>query len=152
MVAFRLAIELPLAALLPGGDEEAFEQLPVAAVLLLPLVGGLSLGVIFDRLQSEDRAVGVTHVMERLARHQGHLPGANALVQFIAGFVALATGQSGGGEGPAIHLGAAAASVLGQRMRLPNNSIRTLVGCGTAAAISAFSTRRSPASSSQWKW
>ena len=137
MVAFRLAIELPLAALLPGGDKEGFEQLPLATVLLLPLIGGLSLGVIFDRLRSEDRGVGVTHVMERLARHQGHVPGANALVQFTAGILALATGQSGGREGPAIHLGAAASSVLGQRLRLPNNSIRTLVGCGTAAAISA---------------
>ena len=106
-------------------------------MLLLPLIGGLSLGVIFDRLRSEDRGVGVTHVMERLARHQGHVPGANALVQFTAGILALATGQSGGREGPAIHLGAAASSVLGQRLRLPNNSIRTLVGCGTAAAISA---------------
>jgi CIC family chloride channel protein len=136
MVAFRLAVEVPLALALPGGDE-AFETLPAVLVLLTPLLGGLVLGVVFMRLAPERQSVGVGHVMERLARHQGHVPAANGWVQFLGGAVALATGQSAGREGPAIHLGAAASSLLGQRLRLPNNSIRTLVGCGTAAAISA---------------
>ena len=75
--------------------------------------------------------------MERLSLHQGHLPLRNALLQFFGGMLALVTGQSGGREGPAVHLGAAASSQLGQIFRLPNNSIRALVGCGTAAAIAA---------------
>ena len=136
MIGFRLAVEVPLAAALPGG-EEAFETLPPVLVFLTPLLGGLVIGIVFMRLAPERHSVGVTHVMERLARHQGHVPAANAWVQFLGGAVALATGQSGGREGPAIHLGAAASSLLGQRLSLPNNSIRTLVGCGTAAAISA---------------
>lgn len=135
MTAFRLAVEEPLIALLPGGDEEAFESLPDLAVLLLPTLGGLVLGLAYQQLRPERRNVGVVHVMERLAGHQGHLPLGNAITQFLAGVVALGTGQSAGREGPAIHLGAAASSLLGQRMRLPNNSIRNLVGCGTAAAI-----------------
>ena len=36
-----------------------------------------------------------------------------------------------------IHVGAACASQLGQALRLPNNSLRTLVACGVAAAIAA---------------
>jgi len=83
------------------------------------------------------RSVGVVHVLERLARHQGHLPARNLLVQFVGGIIALVSGQSGGREGPAIHLGAAGSSLLGQYLNLPNNSIRILVGCGAAAAISA---------------
>ena len=79
--------------------------------------------------------------MERLSRHQGHLPAKNALVQFFGGILALATGQSGGREGPVIHLGAASASLMGQAFRLPNNSVRVLVACGTASAIAgSFNT------------
>jgi CIC family chloride channel protein len=137
MTAFRLAIEGPLHRLLPGGSEEAFESLPTLAVLALPLAGGLILGLVFQQLRPERRHTGVVHVMERLAGHQGHLPLPNAVTQFLGGIVALVTGQSAGREGPAIHLGAAASSLLGQRLRLPNNSIRNLVGCGTAAAIAA---------------
>ncbi|MDX2300972.1 MAG: chloride channel protein, partial [Xanthomonadaceae bacterium] len=40
-------------------------------------------------------------------------------------------------EGPAVHLGAAAGSLLGQRAGLDGRDLRTLVGCGVAAAIAA---------------
>ena len=54
------------------------------------------------------------------------------MTQFICGVIALASGQSGGREGPAIHLRAAGSSLLGQWLKLPNNSIRILVGCGVS--------------------
>jgi len=65
------------------------------------------------------------------------MPGRNLVVQFIGGAVALASGQSVGREAPSVHLGAGVASLLGQRIGLPNNSIRILVVCGAAAAIAA---------------
>ena len=65
------------------------------------------------------------------------MPGRNLVVQFIGGAVALASGQSVGREAPSVHLGAGVASLLGQRIGLPNNSIRILVVCGAAAAITA---------------
>lgn len=137
MLAFRGAMELPLASFLPGGDSENFEDLPWMLRFALPVLGGLAVGFVLTRLPDENRWVGVTHVMERLNRHQGHLPLRNALVQFFGGALVLICGHSGGREGPAIHLGAASSSLLGQALELPNNSIRTLVGCGTAAAIAA---------------
>ena len=141
VLLFRVFVQLPLELMLPLHKSENFEGLSVLARVALTSGGAVALGVVLQRLRPRDRAVGVVHVLERLHRHQGHLPLRNAAVQFFAGGAALITGQSGGREGPAIHLGAAVSSLLGQYFALPNNSIRLLVGCGTAAAVAgSFNT------------
>ncbi len=140
IISFRYVIDGSL-ALLPGQGAEDFEGLPITERVMLVMAGALLLGLLLNRYSASARRVGVVHVMERLSLHQGRLPLRNAVIQFIGGAIALATGQSGGREGPAIHLGATAASLMGQQFRLPNNSLRTLVACGTAAAIaSSFNT------------
>jgi CIC family chloride channel protein len=136
ILAFRTLIEIPLTIFLDN-DFDNFEALPQHYYFILPVVGAIGLAILLSLIKKEHRSVGPVHVLERLARHQGHLPWQNALTQFCAGIIALASGQSGGREGPAIHLGAAGSSLLGQSLSLPNNSIRILVGCGAAAAISA---------------
>ncbi|BES69822.1 chloride channel protein [Marinobacter nanhaiticus D15-8W] len=137
ILLFRLAIEWPLATFLPARHDEAFESLDLVTRGLLPLAGALTLGVLMHRLAISDRKVGVTYVMERLNYHQGYISLRSAVIQFVFGVGTVLTGQSSGREGPAVHLGAAFSSLLGQWMKLPNNSIRTLVACGCAAAISA---------------
>lgn len=137
ILAFRTVIELPLSMLLTEGDFENFEGLSTLSHLMLPTLGALSIGVAFSVLRSDRQQVGVCHVLQQLSSHQGYLPWRNLLVQFVGGALALLTGQSSGREGPAVHLGAASSSLLGQALKLPNNSIRILVGCGAAAAISA---------------
>ncbi|HAP53266.1 MAG TPA: chloride channel protein, partial [Marinobacter adhaerens] len=137
ILVFRLAIEWPLEHFLPGDGSESFEQLDLITRGLLPLAGALGLGLLMHRLATHDRKVGIVHVMERLNYHQGYISMRSAIVQFISGVATVVSGQSAGREGPAVHLGAAFSSLMGQWMRLPNNSIRTLVACGCAAAISA---------------
>ncbi|MEE8057725.1 MAG: chloride channel protein [Pseudomonadales bacterium] len=137
MLAFRFAIETPSALWLPGNNPENFEALPAWLHFVLPIAGALMIGLLLKPLLTADTRTGVPHVITHLHAHHGHMPTKNALVQFFGGALAFATGQSGGREGPAIHLGAAANSLLGQKLLLPNNSIRTLVGCGAAAAIAA---------------
>lgn len=135
IIAFRLLLEWPLHYFV--GDPEDFESLSLIVTMLLPIAGAAVIFLLLALFKDSDREIGVVHVLERLSRHQGHLPLKNAVLQFFAGAIALASGQSGGREGPAIHLGAAGSSLIGHYMKLPNNSIRVLVGCGTAAAISA---------------
>ena len=119
-----------------SGDTD-FETASWALKFLLPAAGGLIVGLLLQQLQPDTRRVGVSHVLERMAYHQGHLPWKNAVVQFFLGGLTIASGQSVGREGPGIHLGSTTGSLIGQRLKLPNNSTRILVGCGCAAAISA---------------
>jgi H+/Cl- antiporter ClcA len=136
-ITFRLLIESVQTGLLPGGQPENYEGLALFVRVLAAAGGGLAVGLGLQLLQPGIRRVGVVHVMERLAYHQGHLPFANALVQFFAGAASIISGHSVGREGPGIHLGATSSSLLGQWLHLPNNSIRTLVACGVAASIGA---------------
>ncbi|MDH5183694.1 MAG: chloride channel protein [Gammaproteobacteria bacterium] len=103
----------------------------------IPVLGALFLGICFHFLPKTLRQIGVVHVMERLAYHQGKLPLQNALVQFFGAITAVASGLSLGREGPGVHLGAASGSLLGQWLRLPNSSLSVLVACGVAGAIGA---------------
>ncbi len=120
-----------------GSHGDDFEALPRHWLFLLPAVGGLVLGLVFQILTPADRETGIVHVISRMHSHYGALPGRNALLQFVAGAFALATGQSGGREGPGVHLGSAVNSLLGQRLGLPNHSLRMLIACGTAGGIAA---------------
>lgn len=137
VLAFELAIA-ELARLWHVGDGgEGFETLPRWALFALPVGGATILGLAYSLLKAEDRETGVVHVISRMHSHYGVLPLRNALVQFFGGAFALATGQSGGREGPGVHLGGAINSQLGQRLGLPNNSLRILIACGTAGGIAA---------------
>ncbi|MET0100463.1 MAG: chloride channel protein [Sedimenticola sp.] len=137
IVAFRLAVEGTQAGFMPGGIEENFEALPVWLRFLLPVAGGAFIGWFFYLRADGLHVLGVARVMERMAYHQGHLTLRGFVLQFVGAAVAIVSGHSVGREGPHIFLGAASGSLLGQYLTLPNNSIRTMVGCGTAAGIAA---------------
>jgi len=137
IVAFRSLFELPLEHWLPGGTAESFEQLDPIWYFLLPVIGGLLIGLWLMVFSPDERKSGVAHVMARMAYHQGKMPFKNTLVQFVGGAIGILTGQSAGREGPAVHLGSAVSSQIGSFFKLPHNSVRLMVGCGTAGAIAA---------------
>ena len=78
ILLFRSLIELPLVWFLPGNSFEAFENLTAVGRFLLPVSGGLILAGVLIFIPARFYRVGVTHVLERLSRHQGHLPLGNA--------------------------------------------------------------------------
>ncbi len=135
IIAFRVAVSAPLTAMI--GEVDNFERLSQNQRFLVPAIGALIIGIGLQLLPKHLLKVGVAHVLDRLHNHQGYLPWPNVLVQFFGGVLLLITGQSVGREGPAVHLGAGAASLVGQSLKLPNNSMRVLLGAGVAAAISA---------------
>jgi CIC family chloride channel protein len=137
ILLFRLAIEVPLDSALPGQHHEYFESLPAWLRFVLPFSGSILLALIFYKLSAQSRVVGISHVLERLKHHQGHLPFKNFLAQFFGGIICAISGQSTGREGPAVHLGAATGSIMGRKFELPSNHVQLLLACGVAAAISA---------------
>ncbi len=136
IILFRLAIDFPLEFLLPGGADN-FESLSPQMRTLAIFAGCAVLYILLKSAGKERSQVSVGHVLDRLHNFQGRMPSANWYVQFIGGMISIVSGQSVGREGPAVHLGAGAASRISRWLRLPNNSRYTLIACGVSAAIAA---------------
>lgn len=137
MVGFRLLLSAGALGFMPDDNPENFEGLAPWVRASLPLLAVLVIGIVLGRQHPAQRKLGIGHVIERLTYHQGKMPLRAWLNQVVVGVVSVLGGLSAGREGPAIHLGAGASSWIGERLKLPNNSLRVLVACGTAAGISA---------------
>lgn len=137
IIALRLMVDTLQLSLYPMEVAEQFEALSPAWRLGVALGGGVLIGLLFRITRQSAHTVGVLHVLERLAQHQGRLPWRNTLVQFVGGAIAMVSGHSVGREGPSAHLGAASSNLPAQALGFPNNSLRVLAACGAAAGIAA---------------
>jgi CIC family chloride channel protein len=73
ILLFRLAIEVPLQAYLPEGGSEYFEALGAWLRFSLPLTGAILVAMMLHKISIQSRVVGISHVLERLKNHQGHM-------------------------------------------------------------------------------
>ena len=137
IVAFRLIVEETQDFLLPGNGPEGYERLNLGLRFLFPVIAGLLLALMFYKYSNGIRVLGIARVMERMAYHQGYMTIRGFCLQFFGAGIAMIGGHSVGREGPHVYLGGASGSLFGQFLKLPNNSIRTLVASGVAAAIAA---------------
>jgi chloride channel protein, CIC family len=106
-------------------------------VIAVPVLAGLIYGPVVHRWAREARGHGVPEVMFAVARRGGRIPGRVAAVKALASALCIGGGGSVGREGPIVQIGSAAASWLGQLVRLPEARLRTLVACGAAGGIAA---------------
>ncbi|WP_372873024.1 chloride channel protein [Shewanella sp.] len=104
---------------------------------LLPLLGALLIWLVATLGSKRYRRMGIAYVLHRFKLHYGKIPLQSAPGQFFQALFALATNFSVGREGPAIHLGAVSASVLAEKFKLPDNSVRIMCASGIAAGIAA---------------
>lgn len=137
IVVFRLFVEGAQEALLPGEGPENYEAVSPWLRVALAMLAALLLAALFRWFSNGIAVLGVARVMERMAYHQGRCTLRAFLLQFFGAAFAIIGGHSVGREGPHVFLGASSGSLLGQGLGLPNNVIRALVGCGTAAGIAA---------------
>jgi H+/Cl- antiporter ClcA len=135
IILFRLFIEWIQLLFLP--EVNNFTALAPSTRLFIPIFGAVLIAFIAYLTGFKHYRMGIPFVIHRVKHYFGHIPFRTAINQFLGGAIAIASGFSVGREGPSVHLGAFGSSFLGQWLKLPDNSIRILSGCGIAAAISA---------------
>lgn len=102
-------------------------------IILIPAVGGLFFGPLIYFFAREAKGHGVPEVMEAVAIRGGRIRPRVAVVKSLASALCIGSGGSVGREGPIVQIG----SAIGQWLRLPDETVKTLVGCGAAGGISA---------------
>jgi len=135
IILFTLSIEAIQQLYLVKKDN--YNSLDQVSRFDLPIIGALIILLFAWLTGYKYLRTGIPLVLHRLKVANGIMPLKNTLNQFWGSAIALATGFSVGREGPAVHLGAASSTYIGTILKLPHNSMRTLCGCGVAAAIAA---------------
>ena len=113
------------------------ESLPWYMILLIPVAGGLTVGVILHLFTPDGRARSVADVIEGAALADGRVEQKAGLASAAASLITLGTGGSSGREGPVVHLAAVISSRVSDWIRADGITGRDLLGCAVAAAVSA---------------
>ena len=140
-IAFRFGIET-IQTKIYGTDDVANLSTTIASlswywVVLIPIVGGLAVGIILDRFTDDGRVRSVADVIEGAALYEGRVEQRKGYASVLASFITLSTGGSTGREGPVVHLAAVLSTYVSRLIRADGITGRDLLGCAVAAAVSA---------------
>lgn len=140
-VTFRKGIAA-LQSLLYGTDDvqhlHSFAQsLPWYLILIIPIFGGLVVGLVLSRFTPDARVRSVADVIEGAAMQNGRVETRAGIASAFASFVTLSSGGSSGREGPVAHLAGVIATLVSRRIGADGITGRDLLGCAVAAAVSA---------------
>lgn len=140
-VVFRIAIDW-LQSVVYGTSDLAHlhsfaANLAWYQILIIPIIGGLIVGLIFDRFTEDGRVRSVADVIEGAALHEGRVEVKQGLASGLASWITLSTGGSTGREGPVVHLAAMLSTKVSNWLRVDGITGRDLLGCAVAAAVSA---------------
>ncbi len=106
-------------------------------VMAGPVIAGGVVGVLLTYFTPGRRAEGMADVIAARAVKGAYMPWKNGVMSAVISSISIGAGGSAGREGPAVHMAATIASVLGTKFSLSFASRRVLLGCGAAAAVSA---------------
>lgn len=107
-------------------------------ILVLPALGGLLVGLFLAYVAPAARGHGVAEVLAAMETRGSRIPVQVGAYTALASSVTIGSGGSAGPEGPAIQIGAALASGVGQWLRLAPSELRTILACGGAAGLAAL--------------
>ena len=108
-----------------------------AAIVLVPVIGGMGVVFLVTKFAPEARGHGVPEVMDAIFYQDGKIRPVVAAVKSLASALAIGTGAAVGREGPIIQIGASLGSTIGQIINMEPWQRITLVAAGAGAGIAA---------------
>lgn len=106
-------------------------------VILIPVIGGLIVGVMAKYGSSKIKGHGIPEAMEAVLVNRSRIEPRVAILKPISAAIAIGTGGPFGAEGPIIQTGGAVGSLIGQLLHTTASERKVLLACGAAAGMSA---------------
>ncbi|MEP7365307.1 MAG: chloride channel protein [Acidobacteriota bacterium] len=106
-------------------------------VILVPVCGGLIVGLMARYGSKAIRGHGIPEAMEQVLFNESRVPPRMTFLKPLSAAIAIGTGGPFGAEGPIIATGGALGSLIGQLMKTTADERKTLLAAGAAAGMAA---------------
>lgn len=107
------------------------------AVILIPMVGGLIVGLMARFGSRAIREHGIPETMEKILAGSSRIPARLTMLNPLSAAISIGTGGPFGAEGPIIATGGALGSLMGQIQSVTDNERKVLLSAGAAAGMAA---------------
>jgi len=119
------------------GEASPFDHQLGAGVVLVPVLGGVIVGVMARYGSKAIRGHGIPEAMEQVLFNQSRIPWRMTFLKPLSAAIAIGTGGPFGAEGPIIATGGALGSFVGQIVKVTADERKILLAAGAAAGMAA---------------
>jgi H+/Cl- antiporter ClcA/CBS domain-containing protein len=109
-----------------------------AAVVVIPVIGGLLIGFMARYGSKAIRGHGIPEAMEQILLNRSRIPARITVLKPVSAAISIGTGGPFGAEGPIIATGGALGSLIGQIFSVTASERKTLLAAGAAAGMAAI--------------
>ena len=106
-------------------------------VIVIPVVGGLIVGVMAKYGSDKIKGHGIPEAMEAVLKSNSRIEPKVAILKPLSAAIAIGTGGPFGAEGPIIQTGGAFGSLVGQLLSTTAAERKVLLACGAGAGMAA---------------
>jgi CIC family chloride channel protein len=106
--------------------------------ILVPVLGGLIIGLMARFISKDIRGHGIPEVMENILTRGSRIPRRMTLLKPLSAAISIGSGGPFGAEGPIIATGSSLGSWMGRHLYFSDNERKTLLAAGAAAGMTAI--------------
>lgn len=107
-------------------------------VIIIPVIGGLLVGLMALYGSKAIRGHGIPEAMEQILVNESRIKPAITFLKPVSSAIAIGTGGPFGAEGPIIATGGALGSTFGQLLKITPNERKIILAAGATAGMSAI--------------